>query len=258
MQPNARYTAYRTQRVYQAGAKRGRYDAPVMTTVATRFTGFPTEALTFLAELKQHNEKPWFEANRKTFDEALVVPGRALVVELGERLVEETGLTLHVEPKIGGSIMRQHRDTRFSKDKSPYKTYFGLWFWQGEGRSATRPGFYMGFSGTDLTIGAGKHQFEDDQPAAYRAAVDALESGEQLAEIVAALKGRYEIAGQTYKNIPVAYPRDHARGELLKHTGLYAQSIEPPAVVHSAALVDHAMEHYRALAPLVRWLGAHI
>ena len=233
-----------------------------MTTVAAqRFTGFPQDALTFLAELEQHNEKPWFEANRNTFDEALVLPGRALVAELGERLVRETGLTLHVEPKIGGSIMRQHRDTRFSKDKSPYKTYFGLWFWEGEGRSSTRPGFYMGFSSADFTIGAGKHQFEDEQLAAYRAAVDAPESGEQLAELVSALRasGRYEIAGQTYKNVPAAYPRDHARAELLKHTGLHVQRTEPHVLaLHSTALVDYAMEHYRALARIVRWLGAHV
>src|SRR5688500_2868385 len=171
-----------------------------MTTVAAeRFTGFPAAALDFLAALKEQNEKPWFEANRKTFEETLVAPGRALVSALGERLVRETGLALRVEPKVGGSIMRQHRDTRFSKDKSPYKTYFGLWFWEGEGRSSARPGFYMGFSGVDFTIGAGKHQLENEQVAAYRAAVDAEASGGELAEIVTELRasGRYEIAGQT-------------------------------------------------------------
>ena len=232
-----------------------------MTTVATRFSGFPKEALAFLEGLKQHNEKAWFEANRGTFEKALVVPGRALVGELGERLVAETGLTLHVEPKIGGSIMRQHRDTRFSKDKSPYKTYFGLWFWEGEGKSSARPGFYMGFSGADFTLGAGKHQFEDGQLAAYRAAVDAPKSGGELEKIVAALRatGQYEIAGQTYKNVPGAFPREHARGELLKHTGLHVERRgAPPQELHSAALVEHALGHYRRLTPLMRWLAAHI
>ena len=233
-----------------------------MTTVAAeRFTGFPRAALTFLGELKAHNEKPWFEAHRKDFEETLVLPGRALVSELGGRLVAETGLPLHVEPKIGGSIMRQHRDTRFSKDKSPYKTYFGLWFWEGEGRSALRPGFYMGFSAVDFTIGAGKHVFEDEQLAAYRAAVDAETRGSELTHVVAALRasGPYEIAGQTYKNVPAAFAREHPRAELLKHTGLHAQvTAAPPAALHTAALVEHALEHYRALAPLVRWLGAHI
>jgi uncharacterized protein (TIGR02453 family) len=231
------------------------------TVVVERFTGFPPAALEFLAALKEDNEKAWFEANRKTFEEALVAPGRALVGELGERLQRETGLALHVEPKIGGSIMRQHRDTRFSKDKSPYKTYFGLWFWEGEGRSSTRPGFYMGFSGADFTIGAGKHQLEDEQLAAYRAAVDAEASGAELAEIVAALRssGRFEIAGQTYKNVPAQFAREHPRAALLKHTGLYAQRTEPPPkALQSAALVEYAMEQYLTLAPLLRWLAAHI
>jgi uncharacterized protein (TIGR02453 family) len=231
------------------------------TTAVERFVGFPAEALGFLAELKAHNEKAWFEANRGVFEGALVAPGRALVMELGGRLQREVSSTLRVEPKIGGSIMRQHRDTRFSKDKSPYKTYFGLWFWEGEGRSSTRPGFYLGFSGDELTLGAGKHVFEDEQLGQYRAAVVDERSGAELARMVAAVRetGAYEIGGQTYKNVPAQYGREHPRGELLKHTGLHAERREPAgAVLHDAGLVDYVMAHYHRLAPLVTWLGAHV
>ena len=226
-----------------------------------RFTGFPAEGLGFLAELKEHNDKAWFEAHRATFESALVAPGRALVTELGERLQREVSPALRVEPKIGGSIMRQHRDIRFSKDKSPYKTYFGLWFWDGEERSSTRPGFYLGFSAEELTLGAGKHGFEDEQLKAYREAVMDERRGAALANIVANVRaqGSYEIGGQTYKKVPAQYESDHPRADLLKHTGLHAELREPAgARLHGPQLVDYVMEHYRRLAPLVVWLGANV
>jgi uncharacterized protein (TIGR02453 family) len=233
-----------------------------MTAVAAeRFSGFPAEALAFLAELRANNDKVWFEANRGTFERALVAPGRALVEELGARLQNEISPTLRAEPKIGGSIMRQHRDIRFSKDKSSYKTYFGLWFWDGEGRSSTRPGFYLGFSADDLTLGGGKHGFEDEQLARYRAAVEDDKRGAELSRVLAAVRrdGRYEIGGQTYKNVPALFPRDHARGDLLKHTGMHAERREAAGgQLNRADLVDYVMMDFTRLAPLVKWLAANV
>ena len=63
-------------------------------------------------------------------------PARELVLGIGERL-RELGDDLHAEPRVHGSILAINRDTRFSKDKAPYKTHLDLWFWHGDGPSRT-------------------------------------------------------------------------------------------------------------------------
>jgi uncharacterized protein (TIGR02453 family) len=99
---------------------------------AAAFSGYPPEALTFLRELAVNNEKAWFEAHRATYEAAVKQPTAALVEAVSDALRQE-GLPLEGAPKR--SAFRIHRDVRFSKDKSPYKTNVGtVWYRQGSGK----------------------------------------------------------------------------------------------------------------------------
>jgi uncharacterized protein (TIGR02453 family) len=104
------------------------------------FEGFPPEGLAFLAGLAEHNEKAWFDAHRAEYERGLLEPARDFVDAIGPEL-EAVHPGIHADPRVNGSIMRINRDTRFSKDKRPYKTHLDLWFWEGEGPSRMRPGF---------------------------------------------------------------------------------------------------------------------
>jgi uncharacterized protein (TIGR02453 family) len=91
--------------------------------------GIPAEALDFLRGLAANNNKAWFEANRATYERAVKAPVTALVAAVSAELARRD-LPLEGDPKR--STFRIHRDTRFSKDKSPYKTNVGtLWHRQG-------------------------------------------------------------------------------------------------------------------------------
>jgi hypothetical protein len=89
------------------------------------FTQFSPKALTFLRGLKKHNRKDWFEANRATYESELKEPMKLLIEEVDVALAT-------IAPEIIGSpkksAFRIHRDVRFSKDKSPYKTHVACWF----------------------------------------------------------------------------------------------------------------------------------
>jgi uncharacterized protein (TIGR02453 family) len=96
------------------------------------FPGYPRAALHFLRGLAAQNEKPWFEANRDTYETAVKAPTAALIEAVAQGL-RERGLPLEGLPKR--SSFRIHRDVRFSKDKSPYKTAIGsVWYRQGSGK----------------------------------------------------------------------------------------------------------------------------
>jgi len=221
------------------------------------FRGFPEGGLRFLDELALNNNKEWFEAHRREFEGYLLEPGKSFVAELGPRLRQHISPAIHAEPKVNGSIMRMNRDIRFSKDKSPYKTWFGLWFWEGERRSMECSGFYLGLSGDGVSLGAGKHGFEPDLLERYRNAVVDPKLGADLERAIDEVKqsGDYEIHGRYYKQVPRGFDRDHARADLLLYNGLHATaSVGEPVELQTPAFVDFTLRHYTALAPVHRWL----
>src|SRR5437764_10108719 len=99
------------------------------------FGGFPRGLLAFLRELREHNQREWFQAHYDEYQACLVVPARAFVQAIAEPIKRDLGEDVHADPRIGGSILRLSRDVRFAKDKTPYRTNLDLWFWQGGGAS---------------------------------------------------------------------------------------------------------------------------
>ncbi len=103
-----------------------------MVIASSTFSGFRPEAIDFLADLAANNERDWFNPRKADYERLLKAPFEALVVALAERF-EARDIPLLADPKR--SIFRIYRDTRFSKDKSPYKTHLGASFpWLERGR----------------------------------------------------------------------------------------------------------------------------
>lgn len=223
----------------------------------TEFAGFPRAALAFLAELAENNDKAWFEANRAGYEEYLLTPARACVTALGPRL-QAMVPNIHAEPKVNGSIMRINRDTRFSRDKSPYRPWLGLWFWQGEGRSRERPGFYFQLGAETLILGAGTHTMSPRQLESYRDAAIDPERGAALRGIIDGLMAgsAFDLGGRHYKRVPNGFDADHPNADLLLHKGLYVgRRVPVPAALHLPGAVDYCIDIYENFAPLLRWLA---
>ena len=90
-----------------------------MVVETSTFTGFRPEAIDFLADLAQNNDRSWFQPRKAEYERLLKEPMEALVAALADRF-EARGLPLGADPTR--SVSRIYRDTRFAKDKSPYKT----------------------------------------------------------------------------------------------------------------------------------------
>jgi uncharacterized protein (TIGR02453 family) len=228
--------------------------------MATAFDGFPKTATTFLKGLAKNNSKAWFDANRADYESGLLEPCKDFVVAIGPKLAK-IAPDIHAEPKVSGSIMRINRDTRFSKDKTPYKTYMGLWFWQGAGRSRECPGLYFGLSGDELTLGAGMHLFGPKQLDAYRTAlVDPKHgpAGRKAYDKIAKLKG-IEIGGAHYKKVPRGFDPAHPNADLLVHNALYfGFTTKVPADLYTPKAMDYCVKAYKQVWPLQQWLVAAI
>src|SRR5579864_4328469 len=127
------------------------------------FHGFSPELPLFLGSLREHNTREWFQDHRDQYESLMLQPAREFVLAIGERL-QQLGPDIHAEPKVFGSILTINRDTRFSKDKTPYKTHLDLWFWQGDGPGSNRerPGYFFRLTPESLILGAGMHAFSAD------------------------------------------------------------------------------------------------
>src|SRR5690606_7632301 len=128
---------------------------------------FPKSAFNFLRKLSSNNNKEWFEQHREEFETHLFIPAQMFVTEFGERL-RSIVPAINAIPKTDKSIFRLHRDVRFSKDKSPYKTNLGLYFWEGDRKKMDCAGFYFHIEPGYMFLGSGQYQFSNELLKKFR------------------------------------------------------------------------------------------
>ena len=219
------------------------------------FKGFSKKFPQFFEELKANNSKAWFDAHRSDYDNTVVGPAREFVTAMGE-ILPALAPQIAAIPKVNQSLFRINRDTRFSPDKSPYKTHMGIWFWEGERKRMECSGFYMHFGDGALMLGCGIHMFPKSLLNPYRDAVVDKKLGSKLVKAVEVVAGEgYQIGGEHYKRLPRGYEATGAQADLLCHNGLAAWKEEPlPDVFFTPEIVTYAFGHFQKMQPLHRWL----
>lgn len=203
------------------------------------FDGFSIRAFAWFAGLEEHNTRDWFKANRPVYDDEVRGPFAALLDELADEFGGEV------------KVMRQHRDLRFSRDKTPYKTrtygHIGGEFYA----EISRPGLYAG---------TGYYAMEGARLERYRDAV-VSDAGSELEALVASTEvAGLAVEGWGLKTAPRGYPRDHPRVALLRHKSLIAGARLAPGAtgIGRDAALEHVARTWRAAGPLVAWLDAHV
>jgi uncharacterized protein (TIGR02453 family) len=161
---------------------------------------------------------------------------------------------------LGGDVklLRQHRDVRFSADKSPYKTRtYGLIL----DRPGDRPVLYVEVAARGLFAGTGYRMLDSGQLARFRDAVADDATGPALERAVDAVHAAgVETFGEALKTAPRGYPRDHPRVRLLRHKALIGGRRLPPGDdgIPAPAALDHARATWAACEPMCAWLAEHV
>lgn len=200
------------------------------------FQGFGPGARDWFAGLEADNTKEWFNANRAVFEEEIKAPMHDMLAEAQKRFGGEA------------KLFRQHRDVRFSKDKSPYKTacYGGIY------NDDHVMGWYVAIDRRGVFAGRGIYQMTPNQLALYREAV-ASDEGDELAFAVAdAQAAGLDLSGGGTKGAPRGYPKDHRNLDLLRRKALVIGG-RSEALAGDAPLV-HADKCWAAAAPVADWL----
>jgi uncharacterized protein (TIGR02453 family) len=223
----------------------------------SRFEGFPKETFDFLRDLELNNNRSWFESNRGVYEDRVLRPAQEFVVEMGDRL-KTISPRVSAIPLVDKSIFRLYRDTRFSKDKTPYKTHIGLLFWQGPRKKLENPNYYVQLNKSSIFVGAGEYRFPADLLRPYRDSVVHRKRGTELRKILDRITANpsYKIGGRHYKRVPRGYDPDHPNAELLLHNGLYAYyEVALPDEAYSSRFVDYCFGILKEMSPLQGWLA---
>lgn len=221
------------------------------------FLGFGPKAEDFFTQLALNNNKQWFEEHRQEYDKHVLGPARAFIVEMGS-LLGEAVPGLHAEPKVNKSVFKIHRDTRFAKNKTPFKDHLGIWLWEGDGPRMHCSGFYLQFEPGRLIVGSGIYMFPREIVDEFRKSVIHPKQGPALAKAMDAVRARgYIVGGQRLKRTPKGYDPDHGLADLLLYKGLFAMDDGPvPPEASSDSLLDYCLERWTAMLPLHQWLAA--
>jgi len=220
-----------------------------------KFNGFPREYFSFFNQLKKNNTRDWFEKHRSDYDEFVLHPAREFVIAMGKKL-RKIAPGVNAIPKINKSLFKINRDVRFSKDKSPYKTYMGIWLWEGNRKRMESSGFYLHVENQILLIGVGIKMFPKPILDRYRKAVVNKKQGAALKRMVKKVTASgYLIDGKHYKKVPRGYDPEHSNAEYFLYNGLTARvEGKVPDVFYSDVIIDYAYGHYKNMLPLHRWL----
>ena len=206
----------------------------------TGFGGFPPAVFAWFEGLEADNSRDYVQRTRNVLDG----PVRGQMELLLDALAgDEFGQRI--------KLFRQHRDLRFSRDKSPFKTRtYGLV--HGGPRA-----YYAELSARGLYAGSGFYRPEREQLARFRDAVLDDATGPELEGLVAdARAAGLEVEGATLRSAPRGVPRDHPRVALLRHTSLIVgRQLAPGARgIGRDAAIGHLADTWRAAGPVLRWV----
>ena len=222
---------------------------------------FTPATLRFFRDLKRHNAKPWFEAHRAVYEQEVRAPMRALIEDMDVRLAR-------FAPEITGdpkrSMFRIYRDIRFSKDKSPYKTNAGCWFWHrdadsrvGDNAEGGGAGFYFHLHPGSSFTGAGI--WMPPRPLLNKLRDAIAEDPRGFEKVVTQPRFVRRFGGlddeAVLKRMPRGFPETHPAARWLKYQSFVAGKAIPDKQVTSARLPGWLEDDFARLLPLVRWLN---
>ena len=224
--------------------------------MTSNFSGFSKKTIRFFRDLEKNNDKIWFENNKNLYEEHVTIPAVSFVTELGNKL-KSISPAIIADPRRDKSIFRINRDTRFSKNKDPYKTHLGIYFWEGEGKKLENPGFYFHLDSKNIMLASGTYIFQKESLNSYREAVVDEKSGKELTKVIKKISKNsdYKLGWSRYKMSPKAYNSDHPNSDYLLFGGIgFLYEIPHPKELFSAELINYSYKIFKDFSPIHRWL----
>ncbi len=215
---------------------------------------FTKETFEYLENLALNNDRQWFEANRENYERYVREPALDFIADMGDAMESFAPHFMPLAKKIGGSLMRVQRDTRFSRDKSPYKTNIGIHIRHEVGKDVHAPGYYLHIEPGACFAGVGI--WHPDPDTLFRIRSFIVENPEKW------LKSRddedfckhFRIEGDSLANPPRGFEKEHPLVEDLKRKDFTAMNALDDMDAISKNLLQDVAKKFRSASPFMSFL----
>ncbi|MGI9203625.1 MAG: DUF2461 domain-containing protein [Woeseiaceae bacterium] len=190
--------------------------------MAGRYARFTPESVAFLTELKNNNNRDWFKENKSRYEEQVLDVALNFIQSMHDPLAEIAPHFTAIPKRMGGSLMRVYRDTRFSKNKTPYKTNIGIQFRHEQARDVHAPGYYLHIDPDEVFLGAGMWRPASDALRGIRERIsDKPKEWEQVRDDKT-FSRHFSLGGETLSRPPRGFAKDHVMIDDIKRKDFIA------------------------------------
>ena len=187
-----------------------------------RYRGFDRNTIAFLEELAANNNREWFTENKPRYEEHVLDVALRFIQSMQEPLAEIAPHFTAVPQRVGGSLMRVYRDTRFSKNKLPYKTNIGIQFRHEMAKDVHSPGYYVHIDPDQVFIGVGMWRPEPDALRAIRERIVAEPAEWGTVRLDPKFRRLYDFGGEMLTRPPRGFDKDHEHIDDIKRKSFIA------------------------------------
>lgn len=223
------------------------------------FSGFPPQLFEFLRELKDNNNREWFQDNKQRYKEDIVYPVQDFSIAMGPRLKKISKYYIADPRANGGSMFLIYRDARFSKNKEPYKTNVGCQFRHHAGKDAHAPGFYIHLEPGQVFFGGGV--WMPPNPMLDKVRQRIIIKPEEWASIVKkrSFVNRFgELRGDSLKRPPRGYDAEEEYLKDLKRKSFMVMQEADESLATSPDFIKEINNSFKAAAPLMEFVTKSI
>ena len=219
-----------------------------------RYASFTPATIAFLKKLRANNNREWFKANKDRYEKDVLEVALNFIESMHDPLLEFAPHFTAIPKRQGGSLMRVYRDTRFSKDKTPYKTNIGIQFRHERAKDVHSPGYYVHIDPKEVFLGVGMWRPASDALAAIRGRIVDEPDEWKGASRDPAFTRKFRLGGDTLSRPPRGFDKEHPLIEDLKRKdfiGIAEMSLDDSVQPRFQQKVESA---FKAATPFMRFL----
>ena len=208
----------------------------------------------YLEQLADNNNRPWFLENKGRYEQDVLEPAMAFIRTFEPRLKRISQYFVASDRRVGGSLMRVYRDTRFVKGGEPYKTNVGIQFRHEQGRDIHAPGFYVHIAPGECFLAVGLWRPDPMALGQIRQAIVEWPDRWKRVRDGKKFRERFSLDGGSLKRPPRGFPADHPWIEDLKRTDFIGVEELDEKNVLGKGFLDHVAASFTASRPFMRFL----
>ena len=215
---------------------------------------FTSATLSFLRELARNNRRDWFAENKAGYEETVRTPALQFITDMADDLPVLSPHFLAQPRKVGGSLMRVHRDVRFGTDKRPYKTNIGIQFRHEQGKDVHAPGFYVHIEPAACFVGVGIWRPDASALGKIRDVIAEQPDKWQTAISGKPFNKHFALSGESLVRPPHGYAKDHPFMDDLKRKDFIAIADMDDEQVLSSRFKQHVLDRFKAADNYMQFL----